>query len=126
MSDYILVEGLEIHAFHGVGPEEQALGQRFLIDLKVTTELQAAGQTDDYKRTLCYDALIKTATAAFTAQRFHLIEAGAETMAQAILDRFPRAKVVEIEVRKPFAPIAASFRQVGVRIVRSRAVPSHD
>ena len=31
-ADEILLEGLRFYAYHGVNPEERALGQRFLVD----------------------------------------------------------------------------------------------
>jgi 7,8-dihydroneopterin aldolase/epimerase/oxygenase len=37
-----------------------------------------------------------------------------------VLDRFPQVKAVRVTVHKPHAPIAATFDDVGVSIVRTR------
>ena len=31
--DEILLEGMRFYAYHGVNPEERALGQRFVVDV---------------------------------------------------------------------------------------------
>ena len=121
MSDRIVLKGLQVFGRHGVLPEEQKLGQRFAIDATAFLDLRAAGQSDDYKRTVCYDALTRLVVETMTARRFHLIEAAAEAVAQALLAAFPAVERVIVEVRKPAAPIDAVFDHVGVVIERSRS-----
>jgi 7,8-dihydroneopterin aldolase/epimerase/oxygenase len=120
MSDCILIKDLSLHAFHGVHAEEARLGQRFVLDITVFTNLREAGESDDYRRTLCYDTMIEQVTEAFTSQRFHLIEAAAEAVSKVLFARNPAITRLVIELRKPFAPIAAQFSSVGVRIERVR------
>jgi 7,8-dihydroneopterin aldolase/epimerase/oxygenase len=120
MNDCILIKDLSLHAFHGVHAEEARLGQRFVLDITVFTDLRPACQSDDYRQTLCYDTMIEQVTRAFTQQRFNLIEAAADAVARALLDQHPAIARLIIELRKPFAPIAAQFSSVGVRIERYR------
>ena len=80
----------------------------------------AAGESDDLRKTVDYDALVRLVTEAFTTRRFSLIEAAAEAVAQAVLAAFPAVETVEVEVRKPAAPIDAVFASVGVAVERSR------
>jgi dihydroneopterin aldolase len=49
-----------------------------------------------------------------------LVEAAAGTVADAILATFPAVTSVRVTVHKPHAPIAATFSDVGVTIVRKR------
>lgn len=44
-ADRITVEGLEVFANHGVYPEENALGQKFIVSLVLYADLRAAGST---------------------------------------------------------------------------------
>ena len=44
--DRIVLEGMQFYGFHGVNPEEQALGQSYLVDLAVELTLSQAGQSD--------------------------------------------------------------------------------
>jgi 7,8-dihydroneopterin aldolase/epimerase/oxygenase len=120
VSDRIIVRDLQVFARHGVLEEERRLGQRFALDIVAHLDLRPAGESDDFARTVGYDALIALATETMTAKSYSLLEAAAEAVAQAILARFPQIESVEIELRKPAAPIDAVFAHVGVRIERSR------
>ena len=44
--DFIALRGMVFYGFHGNRPEEQALGQRFVIDVVLTMDLSAAGASD--------------------------------------------------------------------------------
>ena len=116
MSDRIVLKGLQIFAHHGVLPEEKKLGQRFALDVTAFLDLRPAGESDDYTRTVCYDALTKIVLETVTAKRFYLIEAAAEAVAQALLAAFPAIERVVVEVRKPAAAIDAVFDHVAVVI----------
>jgi dihydroneopterin aldolase len=120
MSDAIFVNGLVLHAYHGVMPHEAKVGQPFGIDLVVDIDLAEASRTDTLKATLSYETLVKTASEAFCVRRYRLVEAAAGAVADAVLDRFPKVVSIRVTVRKPHAPIAATFDDVGVTIVRTR------
>ena len=120
MSDTIFVNGLVLHAYHGVMPHEAKVGQPFKLDLSLDLDLADASRSDTLKATVSYEALVKTASEAFCARRYRLIEAAAGVVADAVLDRYPRVRGIRITVRKPHAPIAATFDDVGVTIVRTR------
>ena len=120
MSDRIILQGLQVFARHGVLPEENKLGQRFVLDVTAFLDLRQAGRSDDYNQTVCYDALTRLVLETVTTKRFYLIEAAAEAVAQAILAAFPPIERVVIEIRKPAAAIDAVFDHVGVVIERSR------
>jgi len=40
MADYIRLKGLEFYGYHGVMEAEKELGQRFIIDLTLKTNLK--------------------------------------------------------------------------------------
>ena len=122
MSDRIILKGLQVFARHGVLPEEKTLGQRFALDVTAFLDLRPAGRRDDYKQTVCYDALTRLVIDTVTTKRFYLIEAAAESVAQALLAAFPAIDRVVVEVRKPAAAIDAVFDHVGVVVERSRGV----
>ena len=122
MSDRVILKDLQVFARHGVLPEEARLGQRFAVDVTAHLDLRPAGESDDYRRTVCYDALARLVTETLTIQRFALLEAAAEAVAQAVLAAFSLVERVEVEVRKPAAPIDAVFAYVGVAVERRRGV----
>jgi dihydroneopterin aldolase len=120
MSDTIFVNGLILHAYHGVMPHEAKVGQPFGIDLALDIDLSEASRTDTLKATVSYETLVKTATEAFCARRYRLVEAAAGAVADVVLDQYPQVRGVRVTVRKPHAPIAATFDDVGVTLVRTR------
>jgi 7,8-dihydroneopterin aldolase/epimerase/oxygenase len=126
MSDAIFVNGLVLHAFHGVMPHEAKVGQPFTLDLILDIDFTEAARTDTLKHTVSYEALVKTASQAFCARRYRLLEAAAGAVADAVLERYPQVRGIRITVRKPHAPIAAIFDDVGVIVERARAGRGRD
>jgi 7,8-dihydroneopterin aldolase/epimerase/oxygenase len=120
MSDAIFVNGLVLHAFHGVMPHEAKVGQPFTLDLVLDIDLAEASRSDTLKATVSYDRLVAAASEAFCARRYRLVEAAAGAVAEAVLDRYPLVRGIRVTVRKPHAPIAATFDDVGVTITRTR------
>ena len=118
----IFLKGLTVHAYHGVMPHEGKVGQRFVIDLELTTDLEASAASDRLADTVSYAAVAEEAQRAFTARKFKLVEAAAGAVAQAMLDRFPRVQEIRVTVHKPQAPIAAVFDDVEVVLTRRRPV----
>ena len=126
MSDAIFVNGLVLHAYHGVMPHEAKVGQPFRLDLVLDIDLAEASRTDTLNATVSYETLVKIASAAFCTRRYRLVEAAAGAVADAVLARYPQARGVRVTVRKPHAPIAATFDDVGVIITRARRDRSHN
>ena len=120
MNGAIFVNGLVLHAYHGVMPHEAKVGQPFVLDLMLDIDLAEASRTDTLKNTVSYEQLVKTASEAFSARRYRLVEAAAGAVADAVLNRYPLVQSIRVTVRKPHAPIAATFDDVGVIITRAR------
>jgi dihydroneopterin aldolase len=121
MSDTIFINGLALHAYHGVMPHEAKVGQSFAIDLELDIDLAEAARTDKVVDTVSYDKVVDCASRAFCGQRFRLIEAAAGQVADAVLATFPRVSKIKVTIHKPHAPIAATFSDVGVTIERARS-----
>ena len=120
MTDTIFVTGLSIHARHGVMDHETEVGQRFVIDLELYTDLSEPSRSDRLGDTVSYADVVATTTAAFKNTNYKLLERAAGAVADAILSHFPRIRAVKITVHKPHAPIAAIFDDVGIMLTRSR------
>jgi len=120
MNDRIFVSNLCIVGRHGVNEEERILGQRFFLDIDVRTDARRASENDDYKKAICYGTLCEIAQKVSDDGPYLLIETFSERVIAAILDRFPTAMAVTVRIRKPGAPIDASFDTVGVELTRKR------
>ncbi|MGQ0680759.1 dihydroneopterin aldolase [Bradyrhizobium sp.] len=125
MTDTIFVKGLVIHARHGVMDHETEVGQRFVIDLELYSDLSESSRTDHLSDTVSYANVVTTAVAAFKNTNYKLLERAAGAVADAILAAFPRIRAVKVTVHKPHAPIAAIFEDVGVVLTRARLPPSN-
>jgi dihydroneopterin aldolase len=120
MTDAVFVTGLALHAYHGVMQHEAKVGQTFRLDLVLDIDLTEASRSDKLAHTVGYDQVVDVASTSFCARRYRLVEAAAGAVAEAVLDRFPLVASVRVTVHKPHAPIAATFADVGVTIVRAR------
>jgi len=120
MTDAVFFNGLAFHAYHGVMQHEAKVGQTFMLDLVLDIDLAQASRSDKLAHTVGYDQVVEVASKAFCARRYRLVEAAAGAVAEAVLDRFRQVKSVRVTVHKPHAPIAATFADVGVTLVRAR------
>jgi len=120
VSDSIFVEGLLVHARHGLLEHESELGQRFRIDLKLSIDLARPSYSDDIEDTVSYGDVVATAIRAFESTKYRLLEAAAGAIAGAVLAKHSQIRAITITVHKPHAPISAIFEDVGVTISRRR------
>ncbi|TGE36461.1 dihydroneopterin aldolase [Desulfosporosinus fructosivorans] len=116
--DVIHLRGLEFYAYHGALPEEQVLGQRFLIDMDLFSDLSQAGSSDRVEDTIHYGEVYQVIKTCVTGERHQLVERLAEDIAQRVLRQFSCTSV-RVEVHKPQAPIPGIFRDVSVEIWRT-------
>jgi dihydroneopterin aldolase len=119
--DEILLEGMRFYAYHGVHPEEQRLGQRFVVDVALAVNLRAAGESDELALTVSYSAAYAEIRRVVEGQPRQLIEAVAEEIAVAMLALDDRVRRVRVRVAKPEAPVKGSILDtIAVRITRWR------
>lgn len=116
--DKIIIEDLKIFAHHGVFEHENINGQYFFLNAALYVETEKAGMRDDLSCSVDYGKVCELLGRVMTDNVFKLIETAAQTAAEAILRKFSLVKAVDIEVRKPDAPIEMDFRSVSVKIHR--------
>ena len=120
--DRINIKNLEVHANHGVLPEERIFGQKFLISVALYTDLRAAGKTDKLEKTLDYGSVCSDIESFVQNNSFNLIETVAEELAEKLLLENPALQKVWVEIKKPEAPVNVQLETVSVEIVRSRHI----
>jgi dUTP pyrophosphatase len=119
--DLIELRDLTFYGYHGVLPEEQRLGQRFIVSVRLRLSLQAAGQSDSLDQTVNYAEVAEAVQAIVEGPPFKLIEALAERIAQETLGQFARVQSITVRIEKPSAPISAvPTSGVAIEIDRSR------
>lgn len=118
MADRILIHGIQFHGHHGVREEERKLGQRFVVDVELSLDLSGAGRQDDLVATVDYEQVHALVVEVGTREQFRLLEALAERLASAILERFP-VRQVTVRATKPSPPIPGLLGGVSVEITRT-------
>lgn len=116
--DKITIDKLEIFANHGVYPEENVLGQKFIISVVLYTSTRKAGVTDELSFSVNYGEVSHFIRKYMTEHTWKLLECAAEHLAQAILLEYPLVKKLDLEIQKPWAPIALPLNTVSVKITR--------
>jgi dihydroneopterin aldolase len=118
-NDRVLMNGLEFYGYHGVIPEENRLGQRFVVDIEMDADLDEAGRTDDLGKTVNYVAVHADVRAIVEGPACKLIETVATRIADRILGAYDVSRV-RVRVLKPDVPIPATLNHVGIEIERTR------
>lgn len=116
--DQIIIQNLEIYAYHGVFPEEKEKGQHFYLNAVLDTDLRKAGKTDDLTASTHYGEVALLLQRVMTEKSYDLIERAAQVCAEAVLLEFPLVRSITLELRKPQAPIPLPFESVSVKIQR--------
>lgn len=120
--DKISIKDLEVFCHHGVFPEETILGQKFVISAAFYLDTWEAGKTDDLKKSLHYGEAAQFIKRFMEQNTYQLLEAVVEHLAEELLLRYAIVEKVEIELKKPWAPILLPLDTVSVLIERKRHV----
>ena len=116
--DQITIEKLTVFGNHGVYPEENKLGQKFLVSLVLYTDTRKAGMSDELESSINYGDVSQYVKQFFEENTFKLIERVAEKLAEGMLLRYSLLEKVDVKIEKPWAPIAIPVESVGVEISR--------
>ncbi|WP_102273285.1 dihydroneopterin aldolase [Cytobacillus massiliigabonensis] len=118
--DKIILNKMAFYGYHGVFPEETRLGQRFMVDLTVETNLRKAGETDQLEYSVNYGEIFQVCKQIVEGKPYKLVEAVAEKIAGEMLSRYQSISQVTVRVIKPDPPIPGHYESVAVEVTRSR------
>lgn len=117
--DKIKIKNLEVFARHGVFPEENVLGQKFIISAVLYTDTRKAGKTDELTASIHYGEVSQFIEHFLTGHTYKLLECAAENLAEALLLQTPGLEKIKLEIKKPWAPVGLPLETVAVEIERS-------
>lgn len=118
--DRIILNKMQFYGYHGLLPEENKLGQRFIVSVELMTDLSKAGKTDDMTDSINYSEAYEVVKRIVEGEAKKLIEAVAETIADELLSSFVLLKACTVKVIKPDPPIDGHYESVAVEIVREK------
>lgn len=116
--DEIRISNLEVFGHHGVYEEENTLGQKFLVSAVLYTDTRIAGKTDSLEYSIHYGDVCHTIKRIMEERNYKLLETVAETIAERLLQQYDSLKSIELEIKKPWAPIMLPIDTVSVKIKR--------
>lgn len=116
--DKVIIRELEVYAKHGVFKEENVLGQKFVINADLYVDTRKPGMTDELEDAIDYADVCHEIDIFLKEHTYKLIEKAAETLAEHLLKEFDLLKSVNLEIKKPWAPIGLPVKEVAVSIQR--------
>jgi dihydroneopterin aldolase len=117
--DRILLNGLVFYGRHGCHEAERELGQKFIVDIELTCDLERAGETDALEDTIDYVAVYNAAKEIMEGAPAVLLESLAQRIADFAL-RDERIESAWVRIRKPHVAIPGVLDYLGVEITRGR------
>lgn len=121
MNGRIHLKNMAFYGYHGHLAEENALGQRFLIDVALSVDIGEAARTDDLRATADYAKVFAICREVVEHRRVKLLETLARHLMDRILESCPRVNKVEITIKKPSAPMPGVLDYVAVETSQTRA-----
>ncbi len=116
----IELHGIILHGHHGVLDEERRDGQRFLVDVELELEHEQAARSDRIEDAVDYRGVVAQVRSISDARAYHLLEAFAAAIADALVADWPVA-VVRVRVRKPDVVLDPPVEYAAVSVVRRRS-----
>ena len=96
----IELHAIELFGFHGVLEAESRDGQRFLVDVELDAADETAAATDRIEDAVDYRDVVSTVVEVSDGRAYHLLEAFAAAVGDALIVRFPVSRA-RVRVRKP-------------------------
>ena len=111
----IALEGIEFFAYHGFYYEEQKVGSKYSVDIKVEAPFEEAAVHDQLSETINYEQLYK-----IIKQEIKKPSKLLENIAKRIIDRtienFPHIEYVEVSISKFNPPVGGVCNRAKVTL----------
>jgi dihydroneopterin aldolase len=118
-SSYVYVKDLRIHAYHGVLPHENVVGQDFLVSARCGVDISSSMEHDMLEVALDYGDLYHVIEQEM-AQTSQLVEHVAGRIAHRVFEVFPNVTSLDLSITKLNPPFGADCEGAGVEIHATR------
>lgn len=113
----IHLEEMEFYAFHGHYQEEQIVGNRFLVDLKIETDMTIPADTDELEDAVNYQLAYKLVQEEMK-KKSKLLENIAKRILDAIKREFPSVQKISVTIRKMNPPVGGKMKCISISLSR--------
>lgn len=114
---FIDIEGMEFYAYHGHYKEEQIVGNRFLINLRIETDCSKAAESDNIKDAANYQTAYKIIKAEMK-KKSNLLENIAGRILDSIYENMENIKSATIKVSKMNPPMGGKIKNVSITMTK--------
>ena len=118
-NSYILLKEIRCYAYHGVAPQENLIGNEYIIDLKLKVDISKAAQTDEVADTVNY-AEVNQVIMAEMAVPSKLLEHVGGRIIEKLFQQFPALEEIELHLSKRNPPMGADVESAGIELHCSR------
>ena len=115
--DMLRIRNMTFYGYHGLLDEEATLGQQFEVDVDVAGDFRGWSKMGPHPAAVDYPRVCELVEHVVTKERFGLIEALADRIADVLLSALQLQHVV-VRVRKPNPPVPTQFDGVEVEVHR--------
>ena len=120
MLSYITLDNLRLYAYHGVAPQEQLVGNEYLLNVRLQTDIRPAASTDDVAQAVNY-ASVADSIRQEMSQPSRLIEHVAMRIVRRLFADFPAVQALHLRLSKRNPPMGADIDSASVEISLSRS-----
>ena len=113
----IVIENMEFYAFHGHYREEQIVGNRFIVDLSIETDMSVPSKSDNLKDAVNYQQAYQIVKAQMD-RKSYLLENIAGRILNALYEEMEGIKKATVKVSKVNPPIGGKVGSVSVIMER--------
>jgi 7,8-dihydroneopterin aldolase/epimerase/oxygenase len=113
----IHIEGMEFYAFHGHFKEEQIVGNKFLIDVTLETDMEKPMESDNLRDAINYQRAYEIVKQEMQ-KKSHLLEHIAGRILNALYSEMEGLKKVTVKVSKINPPVGGKVNSVSVVMSR--------
>jgi len=113
----IYLEDMEFYAYHGHFKEEQIVGNQFLVNMVIDTNMEAASKSDHLDDAVNYQKVYQLIDGEMK-KKSHLLENIARRILDALYSNFSGIDNAWIKVSKINPPMGGKMRAVSVAMER--------
>ena len=114
----IRIEEMEFYAFHGHYKEEQIVGNRFLVDLEMETDMAAAAASDQLDDAVNYQVAYRVVKDAMKQPKSNLLEHIGKRILDALYTELEGIERATVTIRKMNPPMGGPIKSVNVTMSR--------
>ena len=114
----IIIEEMEFYAFHGHYKEEQIVGNRFLVDLELESDLTVPSESDQLTDAVNYQQAYQIIKNEMRRKKSNLLENIGKRMLDALYDEMKGVEKITLRIRKMHPPMGGPINSVGVTMSR--------